>query len=125
MENSKIFWISLNLCIIFINSQNTVDLVTLLKNQPSIQILKFNNSFEALSLKTTLIQDTDLLLLNENELLKMDFLIEGLNSSILIMNQSNVSIVNFNIRINSTGYALNLFENSTLLIHVKFNKIIL
>lgn len=106
------------------NSQNTVDLVTLLQNQPSFQILKFNNTFEALLLKTTLIQYTDLLLLNENELLKMDFLIEGLNTSISIMNQSNVSIVNFNIRINSTGYALNLFGNSTLLIHVKFNKII-
>lgn len=124
MEKSQIFWISLNLCIIFMNSQNAVDLVTLLQKQSSFQILKFNDTLDALFLKTTLVQDTDLLLLNENKLLKMDFSIEGPNSSISIMNRSNMSIVNFNIRINSTGYALYLFENSTLLIHVKFNKII-
>ena len=121
IKNSNFVWFTFNLCAIIMNAQNTIDILTLLQNQPDLKLFEFNNSSECLLVKTSIVQNSDLFLMNQNEL-KMDFLFEGLNSSIVMINQANVSIVNFNFVINSSDYALKLYQNSSLLIEVKIYK---
>lgn len=117
MVKINVLWLFLNLCI-FIDSKYAIFIETLLKNN-SVNVLKFNESSQFLSVQTSIILKTDLILINENEFAKMDFLFENLNSSISIMSQSYMSVINFNFLINTSGYALNLYENSSLQINVK------
>ena len=119
MIKINVLWLFLNLCI-FIDSKYAIFIETLLKNN-SDNFLQLNDSSQFLSVQTSIILESNLILINENEFEKMDFFFENLNSSISIMNQSYMSIRNFNFLIKSSGYALNSYENSSLRIDVKFN----
>ena len=119
MIKINVLWLFLNLCI-FIDSKYAIFIETLLKNN-SDNVLQLNDSSQFLSVQTSIILESNLILINENEFEKMDFFFENLNSSISIMNQSYMSIRNFNFLIKSSGYALNSYENSSLRIDVKFN----
>lgn len=121
MSKSRIFLFLLNLCSTMLSS-NVIDLESFLQNQNFTGLFIFSNISVALSLKNNIIQTTDLFLKNANDSGKIDFLFENRNSFILITNNSNVSLVNFNFIINNNDYPLKMNKGGTLLLDVKINK---
>jgi len=122
MKPMDFFLLALNFCFCLLVTQQEeiIDLSNLLQNEPFQTIFRFSNISETLSLQNNQIIDKDLLLVNEYESTQMDFLF-GPESSLMIINQSNVSFINFHFLIESHDIALNLSYAGTLLIHVKIS----